>query len=90
MASARFLKVRGIVQGVGFRYTTREIASRFDVRGYVRNQSDGRVLLVVEGAPQIVGRFVEALEAEMERYIEGRQTTVSPALNEFTTFEVRR
>ena len=40
----------GRVQGVGFRYTAREIACGYDVAGYVCNLPDGRVELVVEGA----------------------------------------
>lgn len=89
-AERREILFAGRVQGVGFRYTTREIAARFAVRGYVQNRPDGRVLLVVEGTPDEIGRFVDELAAEMDRYIEGRQTTVLPAQHEFTTFDVRR
>src|SRR5437762_1172639 len=39
----------GHVQGVGFRYTVKNIALRHDVGGYVRNLPDGRVELVMEG-----------------------------------------
>ncbi len=35
----------GRVQGVGFRYTTKQIASGFEITGSVRNLPDGRVEL---------------------------------------------
>ena len=37
----------GRVQGVGFRYTAREIACGYELTGYVRNLDDGRVELIV-------------------------------------------
>ena len=48
----------GHVQGVGFRYTTRSVASRFAVTGYVRNLPDGRVELVAEGGSGLVALHV--------------------------------
>ena len=57
----------GGVQGVGFRYTTERLAARFDVRGFVQNLGDGRVLLVVEGRPEEIDRFVAAVHRAMDR-----------------------
>lgn len=37
----------GRVQGVGFRYTTKQLATGFDVSGWVKNLADGRVELLV-------------------------------------------
>src|SRR5688572_25537300 len=37
----------GRVQGVGFRYTAKQLAAGFDVTGWVRNLPDGRVELLV-------------------------------------------
>jgi acylphosphatase len=88
-AERREIVFSGRVQGVGFRYTTRHIAARFDVRGFVENLHDGRVLLVVEGDAATLERFVEAVEDEMDRYIEHRDMSVIPASGEFTGFEVR-
>ena len=50
----------GRVQGVGFRYTVRSLAARFDVTGFVRNLPDGRVHLVVEGDAGEIDAFLEA------------------------------
>src|SRR2546426_1082957 len=45
----RELHYRGHVQGVGFLYTVRDIARRYEVAGFVRNLPDGRVHLIAEG-----------------------------------------
>lgn len=52
----------GRVQGVGFRFTTRQIAMGFDVAGWVRNLPDGRVELQVQGEDDEVDDFLEELE----------------------------
>ena len=52
----------GRVQGVGFRYTTKQIAMGFDVTGWVKNLVDGRVELQVEGEEDDVAEFLEELE----------------------------
>ncbi|MFG0258425.1 MAG: acylphosphatase [Phycisphaerales bacterium JB043] len=51
----------GRVQGVFFRATAREIATRFDVSGWVRNEPDGTVHLVAQGDPDEVERYLDAL-----------------------------
>ncbi len=49
----------GHVQGVGFRFTVRHIAKGFDVTGWVRNLSDGRVELQVTGQEDEVRAFLD-------------------------------
>ena len=41
--------VSGRVQGVGFRYFVLRIARAADLKGYVRNLSDGRVEFLLQG-----------------------------------------
>jgi acylphosphatase len=79
----------GRVQGVGFRFTTREVAARFQVTGYVQNLPDGRVRLVAEGEPAELDRFMQAVEAELARHIHGSESTTSPATGAFSCFEIR-
>jgi len=46
---ARLLTVRGHVQGVFFRDSTRRMAQRHDVRGWATNLPDGSVEVLLEG-----------------------------------------
>ena len=80
---------QGMVQGVGFRYTTRRIAERFSVTGFVRNESDGRVCLVAEGPTNEVQRFFDTVREELGHYISDSQVIVGPATGQFEVFHVR-
>jgi acylphosphatase len=50
--------VSGDVQGVGFRWYCREQARARDVKGFVRNLSDGGVEAAFEGTPESVEAMV--------------------------------
>lgn len=80
---------RGMVQGVGFRYTTRRIAARYEVTGYVQNLPDGRVLLVAEGSPAELDRLINAVRAEMEPYIDDIEINSRPATGQYQGFDIR-
>lgn len=51
----------GRVQGVGFRWTVKNLAREFDVAGTVKNLPDGRVELVAQGDSAEVTGFLEAI-----------------------------
>jgi acylphosphatase len=50
--------VRGLVQGVFFRDSTRRLAQRHGVSGWVANRADGAVEAVFEGDADAVERLV--------------------------------
>jgi len=51
--------VKGIVQGVNFRYYTQRQAIRYNVTGWVRNLPDGSVAALFEGEEQDVEAMVQ-------------------------------
>jgi hydrogenase maturation protein HypF len=57
------IRLRGIVQGVGFRPFVHNLAARWQLAGYVLNSSAG-LLAEVEGAEAAVDRFVAAVREE--------------------------
>ncbi len=59
MTARRQVIVRGRVQGVFFRDSTRRLARERGVAGWVANRSDGAVEAVFEGEPKAVEALVE-------------------------------
>ncbi|CND43891.1 MULTISPECIES: acylphosphatase [Yersinia pseudotuberculosis complex] len=51
--------VYGVVQGVGFRYSTQRQAQQLGLTGYAKNCDDGSVEVVACGNPQAVERLME-------------------------------
>lgn len=62
--TARKVLFEGRVQGVGFRYTCKDLARGFDVCGWVRNLADGRVEMQVMGEADEVDDFIHEIVEE--------------------------
>ena len=73
----------GHVQGVGFRYTARNIAHGHALAGYVANLPDRRVEVVLEGDEAVTRAYLDELTRAMEGYIKQTQVDRSPATGEF-------
>lgn len=81
----------GRVQGVGFRYTVREVACGFDVAGFVRNVTDGRVELVAEGEETEITEFLAGIKSsQLGSHIRTVDVNWLLATGEFKGFEVTR
>ncbi len=68
----RRVVVHGYVQGVFFRDSTRRLAQRHGVAGWVANRWDGTVEAIFEGEPEAVERLVRFVDegprgAQVER-----------------------
>lgn len=57
------IEIRGVVQGVGFRWFTRRAAGRIGLAGFVRNEPDGSVCCEAEGTDEAL----QALLAELRQ-----------------------
>ncbi len=81
----------GRVQGVGFRYTTKTVATGFEITGTIKNLPDGRVELVAEGSHAELDAFRAALhDAGLAGFIRDEQVIWADAKNEFKGFEIAR
>lgn len=81
----------GHVQGVGFRYTVKNLAHGFEVVGNVRNLSDGRVELVVEGEKDELEAFEVAVhESELGSLIKQTQAHWCESQGGLRGFEIVR
>ena len=89
LRDARVIRVRGIVQGVGFRPFTYRLARRFALGGWVKNGGDG-VEIFVEGTPTALDAFAQALVNEAPAAARIASTDARAARSEgFATFEIR-
>jgi len=80
----------GRVQGVGFRYSTREVACGFEVAGFVQNLPDGRVEMVAEGTQEQLTDFLDAIEqSHLGSHIKNADVTWQDAQGEFKGFQIR-
>lgn len=69
------LVLRGMVQGVGYRYFVLRKAKEFDVTGLVRNIPSGEVEVIAEGKKEEVEKFFQEIKqgpvsAHITSYVE--------------------
>ncbi|MHC4130374.1 MAG: acylphosphatase [Planctomycetota bacterium] len=59
----------GRVQGVGFRYTSYNIARRYQLTGYVKNLPDGKVEMMAQGPANDLSACMRDIEEYFGNYI---------------------
>ena len=80
----------GTVQGIGFRYTTSEMAQELGLCGWVKNLPDGRVEIVAEGKKNVIEQLMQEVEKHFGGYIKNKQMDFSPPQNKFKDFQITR
>lgn len=81
----------GRVQGVGFRYQAKQVASGYEVAGTVRNLPDGRVELIAEGAEAELVEFRQAIrDCGLAPMIRDEQEFWCEPSGQFRGFEIVR
>jgi len=87
---ARQYLFEGRVQGVGFRYATKQLAKGFDVLGWVSNCDDGRVELQVMGEEDELDAFIEELQdSAIGRHVQEQTVRRVPLLDGVSGFTIR-
>ncbi len=82
----------GRVQGVGFRYSVKDLARGFDVCGWVKNLADGSVELQVMGDQAEVDSFIQeiAQESTLAHHIQNYTVIQIPLLGNISGFQIER
>jgi len=79
----------GQVQGVGFRYAVKSVATGFDVTGSIRNLPGGGVELIAEGARDELEAFRQAIrESGLDHFIRQEDVFWQEAGSGFRGFEI--
>jgi acylphosphatase len=89
--TARRVLYEGHVQGVGFRFATKNIARGFDVVGTVRNLPDGRVELEAASGDAVeLEAFLEeiAVHSSLAHHIKRVTVEVIPPRPDLRGFEI--
>jgi len=80
--------VKGKVQGVFFRASTKAVANQLGVRGTVKNNPDGSVSIEAEADEALIGMFLDFChEGPENAQVEEVLTTEGPVKN-YRNFEV--
>lgn len=84
------LTIYGRVQGVSFRYHTREKARELGIAGYVQNQPDGTVYAEGEGDAQAMEKWIHWCRRGPDFARVDRVTMVEKDAKGFSGFQIRR
>ena len=86
----RYILISGKVQGVGFRYFTRQNAMRLGVHGYAKNLPNGKVEVVAEGDKATLDAFVKILwKGPPASRVEDVKVEARSHSGEYTSFGVK-
>ena len=84
--TAKHIIFKGRVQGVGFRYTAHQTASRYDLTGYVRNLPDGTVEALMQGTKASVQACLDSIQNTFGGYLlefDATDRPVDPRYHDF-------
>lgn len=82
--------VEGKVQGVFYRATTREVAEKIGVKGWVRNREDGSVEIMASGSEAQLKEFIDWCRKGPKRAEVSNVTVTTVEGESFKEFQVIR
>ncbi|MCU0916923.1 MAG: acylphosphatase [Planctomycetes bacterium] len=86
--TAKHIVFSGQVQGVGFRYKAREIAQQYDVTGFVRNQPDGTVEMLLQGPQDQIEACLREIRDSFAGHIRTAEMEATPYSARHTDFRI--
>ncbi|MCP4548211.1 MAG: acylphosphatase [bacterium] len=90
MDNTRAYRITGMVQGVGFRYFTRNQARSLELSGWVCNRGDGSVEVHVRGDNQTLDKFEGVLrEGPESSHVDEIKRLKDTTIPDAKTFEIR-
>jgi len=89
MKKACALRIRGRVQGVGYRYYAMSKAAEYGISGYVTNMPDGSVYIEVEGDEENLNAFIESCRKGPVLSKVIQFDAFSQPVSNYTGFEIR-
>jgi len=84
------IKVSGRVQGVGFRYHTRNVALELGVRGFVVNLPDGSVYIEALAEETILDTFIQWCRTGPRHALVEECLITGLDVQGYSSFEVKR
>ena len=78
----------GEVQGVGFRYVTNLVAEKYGIYGWVRNNKDGSVTLVMEGLDESINEMLNYLKNFFQENIDHLDEIEEPE-EKLSSFDIK-
>jgi acylphosphatase len=86
----KLIILRGIVQGVGFRFFAYRKAKQFNICGYVRNLPDGSVEILGKGEKTELDGFINIMRnGPFGAHVESCEVSDFPYEVESSDFEIR-
>jgi acylphosphatase len=88
--TAKRVIYEGRVQGVGFRFSVKEIAHGYEVAGWVRNLPDGRVQVEAQGEESEIDDFLRGIEdSHLRAHIRRKVITPIEPVGGLKGFQIR-
>ena len=80
---------KGMVQGVGFRFTAQSLAQDLEVKGWVKNLPNGDVELMAEQNKEVLEELLSKINRFFSKYIHSVQIDWQPSKGEFKDFQIK-
>lgn len=83
------IHIGGTVQGVGFRYHSKKVASALGLKGFVMNKPDETVYIEIEGAEHLLKEFIRWCHSGPDRAVVKKVEIEEGTVQNYTSFETR-